>query len=85
MHCEKYDVYEGKEREDKVTHSKSALQKQAFLPMLLMTKSSKDSVGASFAKNEMIAKSSLPLIEGLFIKCLLKGSDILFYPIGQQR
>ena len=40
--------------------------------------SNKNAVRASFASSEMIAKSSRPFTEGLFIKeCLLKASDIL--------
>ena len=40
--------------------------------------SNKNAVRASFALSEMIAKSSRPFMEALFIKeCLLKASDIL--------
>ncbi|KAG6921105.1 GTF2I repeat domain containing 2 [Chelydra serpentina] len=43
-----------------------------------INKSSEDSVRASFVISEMIAKSSRPFTEGLFIKeCLLKASEIL--------
>ena len=37
-------------------------------------------VKASFAVNEMMAKSSWPFTKGLFIKkCLLKTKDILYF------
>ena len=43
-----------------------------------MNQSNKDSVRASFVISEMIAKSSRPFTEGLFVKeCLVKASDIL--------
>ena len=43
-----------------------------------MNQSNKDSLRASFVISEMIAKSSRPFTEGLFVKeCLVKESDIL--------
>ena len=43
-----------------------------------INQSNEDSVRASFVISEMIAKSSRPFTEGLFIKeCLVKASDIL--------
>ena len=43
-----------------------------------MNQSNEDSVRASFVISEMIAKSSRPLTEGLFVKeCIVKASDIL--------
>ena len=77
MHHAKYDVYEGKCREDKVLQLKSSLCKQRSL-FTNINQCKEDSVRASFALSEMIAKSSRPFTEGLFIKeCLLKASDIL--------
>lgn len=76
-HHEKYDAYVGKVREDKVTKLKSALWKQRRL-FTTINQSNEDSVRASFVISELIAKSSRPFTEGLFIKeCLLKASDIL--------
>src|SRR6218665_3403845 len=77
MHRDKYDAYTGKIREDQVMKLKSALCKQRSF-FTNVSQSSEDSVKASFAISEMIAKSSRPFTEGLFIKeCLLKASDIL--------
>ena len=77
MHREQYNAYAGKIREDKVMQLKSALCKQRSF-FTNVSQCNEDSVRASFAISEMIAKSSRPFTEGLFIKeCLLKASDIL--------
>ena len=56
---------------------KSSLCKQRSM-LANINLSNKNAVRASFALSEMIAKSSWPLAEGLFIKeCLFKASDIL--------
>lgn len=77
MHREKYDAFTGKIREEKVQQLKAAFAKQRNL-FSGINKSSEDSVRASFVISEMIAKSSRPFTEGLFIKeCLMKASEIL--------
>ena len=77
MHKEKYSAYVGKLREDKVMQLKSAFSKQrSFFSNI--NQANEDSVRASFVISEMIAKSSRPFTEGLFIKeCLLEASGIL--------
>ena len=63
MHREKYDAYAGKIREDKVMQLKSALCKQRSF-FTNVSQCNEDSVRASFAISEMIAKSSRPFTEG---------------------
>ena len=77
MHRDKYDAYKGKVREEKVKQMKAAfcIQRNFFANF---NQSNEDSVRTSFVISEMIAKSSRPFTEGLFIKeCLIKASDIL--------
>ena len=77
MHREKYDAITGTVRDEKVKQLKAGLAKQRNL-FLNVNKSIEDSVRASFAISEMIAKSSRPFTEGQFVKdCLLKASEIL--------
>ena len=77
MHRNKYDAYKGKVREEKVKHLKVGFCKQRSF-FANMNQSNKDSVRASLVISEMIAKSSRPFTEGLFVKeCLVKASDIL--------
>jgi len=77
MHRDKYDAYKGKIREEKVKQLKSAFCKQRSF-FASINQSNKDSVRASFVISGMIAKSSRPFTEGLFIKeCLVKASEIL--------
>ncbi|CAM4583033.1 unnamed protein product [Lepidochelys kempii] len=77
MHCEKYDAFTGKIREEKVRLLKAAFAKQRNF-FLEINKSSEDSVRASFVISKTIAKSSQPFTEGLFVKeCLVKASKIL--------
>ena len=77
MHRDKYDAYKGKVREEKVKQLKAAFCKQRSF-FANINKSNKDSIRASFVISDMIAKSSRPFTEGLFIKeCLVKASDIL--------
>ena len=77
MHRDKCDAYKGKVREEKVKQLKAAFCKQRSF-FANINQSNEDSIRASFVINEMIAKSSRPFTEGLFIKeCLVKASDIL--------
>jgi len=55
LHREKYNAYAGKIREDQVMKLKSALCKQRSF-FTNVCQSSEDSVKASFARSEMIAK-----------------------------
>ena len=55
MHREKYDACAGKIRDDQVMKLKSALRKQRSF-FTNVCQSSEDSVKASFARSEMIAK-----------------------------
>ena len=72
MHKDEYDGYKGEVRKEKLKRMKSSLCKQRSMLANI------NAVKASFALSEMIAKSSRPFTEGLFIKeCLLKASDIL--------
>ena len=71
-----YDGYKGEVRKEKLKRMKSSLCKQRSR-LANINLSNKNAVKASFALSEMIAKSSRPFTEGLFIKeCLLKASDI---------
>ena len=77
MHKEKYDGYKGKVRKEKLKHMKSSQCKQRSR-LVNINVSNKNAVRASFALSEIIAKSSWPCTEILFIKkYLLKASDIL--------
>ena len=77
MHKDKYDGYKGEVRKEKLKRMKSLLCKQRSM-LANINLCNKNAVRASFALSEMIAKSSQPFTEGLFIKeCLLKASDIL--------
>ena len=77
MHRDKCDVYKGKVREEKVKQLKAAFCKQRSF-FANINQSNEDFVRVSFVISEMIAKSSRPFTEGLFIKeCLVKASDIL--------
>ncbi|KAG6924592.1 GTF2I repeat domain containing 2 [Chelydra serpentina] len=77
MHREKYDGFTRKIREENVRQLKAAFAKQRNF-FSGINKSSEDSVRASFVISEMIAKSSRPFTEGLFVKeCLMKASEIL--------
>ena len=74
---DKYNAYKGKVREEKVKQLQAAFCKQRSF-FANINQSNKDSVRNSFVISEMIAKSSRPFTEGLFIKeCLVKASDIL--------
>ena len=77
MHKDEYDRYKGEVRKEKLKCMKSSLCKQRSM-LANINLSNKNAVRASFALSEMIAKSSRPFMEGLFVKeCLLKASDIL--------
>ena len=78
MHKDEYDGYKGEVRKEKPKRMKSSLYKQRSM-LANINLSNENAVRASFASSEMIAKSSRPFTEGLFIKeCLfLKASDIL--------
>ena len=77
MHRDKYDAYQGKVREEKIKQLKSTFCKQRSF-FTNINQSNEDSAKTSFVISEMIAKSSRPFTEGLFIKeCLVKASDIL--------
>lgn len=77
MHKDKYSAYAGKLRENKVMQLKSAFRKQRSL-FTNIIQANEDTVRTSFVISEMIAKSSKPFTEGLFIKkCLLEASGIL--------
>ena len=77
MHHNKDDAFKGKIREEKVKQLKAGFCKQRSF-FANMNLSNKDSVRASFVISEMIAKSSRPFTEELFVKeCLVKVSDIL--------
>ena len=77
MHRNKHDACKGKVREEKVKQLKAGFCKQRSF-IANMNQSNKDSVRASFVISEMIAESSRPFTEGLFVKeCLVKASDIL--------
>ncbi|KAG6925563.1 GTF2I repeat domain containing 2 [Chelydra serpentina] len=77
MHHKKYDGFTGKIQEERVQQLKAAFAKQRNV-FSGINKSSEDSVRASFVISEMIAKSSRPFTEGLFVKeYLVKASEIL--------
>ena len=77
MHKDEYDGYKGEVRKKKLKRMKSSLCKRRSMPANINL-SNKNGVRASFVLSEMIAKSSRPFTESLFIKeCLLKASDIL--------
>ena len=77
MHRNKYDAYKGKVREEKIKQLKAGFCKQRSF-FANMNQSNKDSVRASFVISDMIAKSSRPFTERLFVKeCLVKANDIL--------
>lgn len=77
LHKEKYHVYTGKIRHEKVSQLKSSLMKQRNF-FSDINKTSEASVKASFAISEIIAKSSRPFVEGSFIKeCMLKACEII--------
>ena len=57
MHQDKYDEYKGNARKEKVKQLKLSLCKQRSF-FANINQSNKNSVKASFATNEMIAKSS---------------------------
>jgi len=77
MHRKKYDALTDTVRDEKVKQLKAGFTKQRNL-FLNVNKSIEDSVRASFAISEMIAKSSRPFTEGQIVKeCLLKASEIL--------
>ena len=77
MRKDKYAWYKGKVKKEKLKHMKSSLCQQRSM-LANNNLSNKNAVRASFALSEMMAKSSRPFTEGLFIKeCLLKASDIL--------
>ena len=64
-------------RQEKMSELKSSLVKQKSY-FTDINKAREASVKASFAISEMIAKSSLPFVEGKFIKqCMLKACEIL--------
>ncbi|CAN7950549.1 unnamed protein product [Ixodes hexagonus] len=74
-HGEKYDALAGKIREDTVFQLKTSLGKQQDL-FQKASKTSDETVRASFIVAELIAKSSKPFSDGLFIKkCLLEASN----------
>ena len=79
MHRDQYDAYQGNVRKEKLKQLKSAYCKQRSF-FTNTNQSNEDCVKASFVLSEMIAKSSQPFTEGLFIKelkeCLVKTSDI---------
>ena len=77
MHQDKYDGYKGNARKEKVKQLKLSLCKQrSFYANIYQ--SNENSVRASFAISEMIAKSSQPFTKDLFTKeCLLKAGEIL--------
>ena len=77
MHQDKYDGYKGNARKEKVKQLKLSLCKQkSFLANI--NHSNENSERTSLNIGEMIAKSSWPFTEGLFVKeCLLKASEIL--------
>ena len=76
MHKDKYDRYKGKVRKEKLKHMKSSLCKQISMRANINL-SNKKAVRANLALSEMIANSSRPFTEALFInECLLKASDI---------
>ena len=77
MRKDEYDWYKGEVRKEKPKRMKSSLCKQRSM-LANINLFHKKAVRASFALSEMIAKSSRPFTEGLFIKKrLLKASDIL--------
>lgn len=74
-HREKYDALTGKVREDTVSQLKASLEKQQGL-FQKAVKTSDETVRASFIVSELIAKSSKPFTEGLFVKkCFLEVAD----------
>lgn len=66
LNREKYDGYEDTVREDKVMHKKFTTMQTNKL-CTNVNQSSEDSIRASFAINEMTAKSSRPFTEVLFV------------------
>ena len=69
--------YKGEVRKEKLMRMKPSPRKQRSM-LANINLSNKNAVRASFALSEMIAESSRPFTESLFIKeCLLKASDIL--------
>ena len=73
IHQDKYDGYKGNARKEKVKQLKLSLCKQRSF-FAYINQSNENSVRAGFAISKMIAKSSQPFTEGLFIKeCLLKA------------
>ena len=78
MHQDKYDGYKGNARKEKVNQLKLPLCKQKSF-FANINQSNENSVRASFAIKEMIAKSSRPFTEGLFVKECLEGKrDFMF-------
>ncbi|MDD9361376.1 MAG: hypothetical protein PV344_00370, partial [Anaplasma sp.] len=74
-HQEKYEALTGKIRENTVSQLKASLGKQQGL-FQKAVKTSDETVRASFIVSELIAKSSKPFTDGLFIKkCLLEVAD----------
>ncbi|CAN7937456.1 unnamed protein product [Ixodes hexagonus] len=74
-HQEKYEALTGKIRENTVSQLKASLGKQQGL-FQKAVKTSDETVRASFIVSELIAQSSKPFTDGLFIKkCLLEVAD----------
>ncbi|CAN7989518.1 unnamed protein product [Ixodes hexagonus] len=74
-HHEKYGALTGKVCDHIVTQLKAASVKQQDL-FKKAAKASDETVRASFVISELIAKSSKPFTEGLFVKkCLLEVAD----------
>ena len=74
LHKDEYDVYKGEVRKKKLKRMKSSLCKQRSMLANLFNLFNKNADRASFALSEIIAKSSRPFTESLFIKeCLFKS------------
>jgi hypothetical protein len=77
LHKDKFGVFEGKLREDKLKNLKSDLQQQQNI-FTIATKSNEAAVHASFVISQIIAKKSKPFRDGEYVKeCIMKAAEIL--------
>ncbi|XP_017770200.1 PREDICTED: general transcription factor II-I repeat domain-containing protein 2-like [Nicrophorus vespilloides] len=77
FHRDKYDVFEGKLREEKLKKLKLDMQRQQNI-FTVATKSNDAAIHASFAVSQIIAKNSKPHTDGEYVKkCMIKAVEIL--------
>jgi hypothetical protein len=76
-HKEKYDLFVGKIREDKLNELKLDINKQQHI-LQYLSKANETAVKASYALSHLIASNSKHFIDGQIIKkCLIKTVKIM--------